>query len=227
MTDTIETPDVVIDISENVDSTTTSEAYDATFRDVENIFREFKTAISKLRQLKREIVTMEKSLRKHEERKARRKRASLDENGNKRKNGFSLENNIISDELCDFIGHPKGTPISRSEVTRRLTAYVKEHELQDPQDKRYVNLDTDAGIKLKNLLSEVLDKEGNPCRLTIITINKFISKHYVGKVEKVVEETPSPVEASSPIEESGDKMAASKNITLKKKLVKKKTAAVV
>lgn len=224
MTDTIEkTDDIVIDITDNVDSTTTSEAYESTFRDVENILKDFKTAITKLRQLKREIVTMEKSLRKHEERKARRKRASLDENGNKRKNGFSLENNIISDELCDFIGHPKGTPISRSEVTRRLTAYVKEHNLQDPEDKRYVNLDSEAGSKLKDLLSEVLDKEGNPCRLTIITINKFISKHYVGKVEKTLESSTEEKVPETPV---GDKMAASKDITLtKKKLVKKKVIA--
>ena len=216
----IETP--VAEATEEVFNSSTSEAFDSTFRDIEKTLKEFKTAVAKLRQLKREIVTMEKSLRKHEERKARRKRASLDEYGNKRKNGFSLENNIISDELCEFIGHPKGSPISRSEVTRRLTAYVKEHNLQDPEDKRYVNLDTDAGVRLKNLLSEVVDKENNPCRLTIITINKFISKHYVGKVEKVEEGTEAVVE-----EDQGDKMAASKDITMvkKKKLLKKKVIA--
>lgn len=234
-TDTVPEP-----VSENVDSTTTSEAFDATFRDIEVVMRDFKGAVSKLRQLKREIVAMEKSLRKHEERRARRKRAALDENGNKRKNGFSLENNLISDELADFIGHEHGQPISRSEVTRRLTAYVKANGLQDDSDKRFVNLDSDAGQKLKAILSDIVDKEGNPARLTIITINKFVNKHYIGKVEAPVVvddsvtdevvQTPSEGNGTAPKESpvTGEKMAAKKDVTMKikKKKLIKKTAVV-
>ena len=138
-------------------------------------------------------------------------------NGNKRKNGFSLENNLISDELSDFIGHERGKPISRSEVTRRLTAYVKKNELQDQDDKRFVNLDTEAGQKLKDLLSDIVDKEGNPCRLTIITINKFVNKHYVGKVEPAKETSTTSEESSSDAKEEAppteEKMAAKKECT--------------
>jgi chromatin remodeling complex protein RSC6 len=226
----------VLKAMESVPSTSTSEEFESTFREVEGFLKGFKAAVSKLRQLKREIVSIEKNLNKHEERRARRKMAAYDENGNKRKNGFSLENNLISDELSDFICYEKGKPISRSEVTRRLTAYVKEHVLQDQADKRYVNLDTDAGIKLKDLLSEVLDKEGNPARLTIITMNKFVNKHYVGKVEppKDATETTDVATTEAKVEttevevtSTEEKMAASKEEPLRrKKILKKKISAV-
>lgn len=229
-----ETPEPVV---ENVESTSTSEAYEATFKEIETFLKDFKSAVSRMKTLKREIVSMEKALRKHEERKERRKRASLDENGNKRKNGFTLENNLISDELADFIGYEHGKPISRSEVTRRLTAYVKEHKLQDQDDKRYVNLDTEPGQKLKDLLSDIVDNDGNPTRLTIITINKYVNKHYVGKVTPPKEETtPAPVEETKTETETAkaevetkaekEKLAATKKTSVKKKkLIKKKVAA--
>lgn len=209
-------------VSQNVESTTTSETFDAAFKDIEGIMKEFKGAVSRLRQLKREIVSMEKSLRVHEERRARRKRAALDENGNKRKNGFSLDNNLISDELADFIDYERGKPISRSEVTRRLTAYIKTHDLQDKDDRRRVILDSEAGQKLKTLLSDIVDKDGNPTQLTIITLNKFVNKHYIGKCAptSTVEE---PAEEKTGEEEQ---LAAKKGVVIKKKkILKKKVAA--
>lgn len=233
MSDQVVVEEIPTPVVDSVASTTTSDEFENTFRDIENFMKGFKSAVSKLRQLKREIVSIEKSLNKHEQRRARRKMASLDENGNKRKNGFSLENNLISDELAKFIGYELGKPISRSEVTRRLTAYVKENTLQDQADKRYVNLDTEAGIKLKNLLSEVVDKEGNPTRLTIITMNKFVNKHYIGKVEppKTEDESEqknSETESETPKVVEGEKMAASKDTPLiKKKILKKKISPVV
>lgn len=237
-----ETPEPVV---ENVESSSTSEAYESTFKEIESFLKDFKGAVSRMKTLKREIVSMEKSLRKHEERKERRKRASLDENGNKRKNGFTLENNLISDELADFIDYEHGKPISRSEVTRRLTSYVKKHELQDPDDRRYVNLDTEAGKKLRTLLSDIVDNDGNPTRLTIITINKYVNKHYVGKVTPPIEEIKLEVKEvveTKPVKEEEDetkaakeevenkaekeKMAATKKSSIKKKkLIKKKVAA--
>lgn len=223
MTDQTTTEIVPEPVEKNVASTSTSEEFENTFRDIETFMKSFKSAVTKLRQLKREIVSIEKALSKHEERRHRRKMAAFDEHGNKRKNGFSLENNLISDELSDFIGYDHGKPISRSEVTRRLTAYVKEHKLQDEKDKRFVNLDTDAGKKLETLLSNIIDKEGNPTRLTIITMNKFVNKHYVGKVEPPKDDEVSTTSDDSYPKEEEEKMAASKSIPIKKKILKKKS----
>lgn len=226
MSDIVEIPEPV---AESVETTLTSEAFEVAFSKLETILKEFKTATSSLRQLKREIVSMEKSLKKFEDKKARRRKAAtLDEHGNKRKNGFNRENNLISDELADFIGWDHGKPISRSEVTRRLTTYVKDNQLQDPENRRFVNLDGDAGQKLKSLLSDIVDESGNPVRLTIITINKYVNKHYVGKV---VEEAPAveqvaEVQAVEPVSEVPESVESSEtdSVPKKKKLLKKKHA---
>ena len=253
ITETDMTPVVPEPVADSQPSQTTSEAFETTFKHIESVMKEFKLSITKLRKLKSEISMIERSLKKHEDRRNRRKRATLDKNGNKRPNGFNIENNLISDELSDFIGHPCGKPISRTEVTRRLTAFVKEHKLQDKDDGRCVNLDSDAGKKLKDLLADVVDKEGNPTRLTIITINKFVNKHYVGKVappppavvdaDAVVTPAPAVVESVTPspavvvtpapavVEkaayDTSEKLAASKKTIIKKKLKVKRPATTV
>mmetsp|Transcript_13101 Transcript_13101/g.15004 ORF Transcript_13101/g.15004 Transcript_13101/m.15004 type:complete len:316 (-) Transcript_13101:48-995(-) len=70
----------------------------------------------------------------------------------------------ISEELSSFLGQEKA---SRSEVVKKLWQYIKENELQNPEDKREINCDQ----KLKSLLGE--DK------VTAFSINKLIQKHYI------------------------------------------------
>ena len=65
----------------------------------------------------------------------------------KAQSGFSKPTKI-SDALCDFFGIPHGTELARTEVTKRITAYVKANNLQDPSDKRKINPDA----KLKGIL---------------------------------------------------------------------------
>jgi chromatin remodeling complex protein RSC6 len=51
--------------------------------------------------------------------------------------GFAKPNKI-SDELCDFIGEPRGTEKSRTDITRFINAYIKEHSLNKPENKRFI-----------------------------------------------------------------------------------------
>merc|ERR1712203_194078 len=50
--------------------------------------------------------------------------------------GLQKELNV-SDELAKIIGTKKGEKISRPQCTKRLWAYLKEMDLQDPQNKRW------------------------------------------------------------------------------------------
>ena len=60
---------------------------------------------------------------------------------------------VISNELCLFLGFPPDTEHSRNEVTTTINKYVKDHELQDPQNKRYIRLEGSPWAdKLKTLL---------------------------------------------------------------------------
>ena len=51
--------------------------------------------------------------------------------------GFSAEVHL-SPDLADFMGQEK---MPRTEVTKRIWAYIKEHDLQDPRDKRKILCD--------------------------------------------------------------------------------------
>lgn len=72
----------------------------------------------------------------------------------------------ISDALAQFLGVPKGTQISRSEVTTRVCKYAKEHNLMDKQ-----NIKPDA--PLRKLLGV---KETDLLR--ILNLQKYLSVHY-------------------------------------------------
>ena len=43
----------------------------------------------------------------------------------------------VSDELAKIIGTAKGEQISRPQVLKKLWAYLKEHNLQDPENKEF------------------------------------------------------------------------------------------
>ena len=72
----------------------------------------------------------------------------------------------ISDALATFLGVPKGTQISRSEVTTRVCKYAKDHNLMDKQ-----NIKPDA--PLRKLLGV---KETDLLR--ILNLQKYLSVHY-------------------------------------------------
>jgi chromatin remodeling complex protein RSC6 len=92
-----------------------------------------------LKVLTKEYDRMKKMVEKTE-----RKRA----NARTSPSGFAKPTKI-SDEMCAFLGVDKGTEMSRTEVTRRINAYVKANNLNDPANKRIIKPDP----KLKKVLA--------------------------------------------------------------------------
>ena len=81
----------------------------------------------------------------------------------------------VTDELNKFLGHPAGTLISRSNVTKQLNNYVKEHNLKIKHD-----------IKPDGPLRKLLQVP-EADQLTYFNLQKYLNKHYI-KTEK-----PAPV----------------------------------
>ena len=77
----------------------------------------------------------------------------------------------LSDELCAFLGKPKGSEMSRSNVTKAVTTYIKEKNLKNKHD-----ITPDA--PLRKLLGVPSDQQ-----LTYFNLQKYLNKHYV-KAEK-------------------------------------------
>lgn len=66
----------------------------------------------------------------------------------------------ISNELAKFAGWPEDSLRSRIDVTKYICDYVKEHNLQNPEDRRQIKPDA----KLQKLLGYNPKKETNPLK---------------------------------------------------------------
>ena len=76
----------------------------------------------------------------------------------------------ISDELCAFLAKPKGTEMSRSDVTKSVMGYAKSHNLMEKQT-----------IKADASLRKLLTLKENDV-LTILNLQTYLSRHYVKAV---------------------------------------------
>ena len=88
--------------------------------------------------------------------------------GNRTPSGF-VKPADISDELAKFLGKPKGTQLARTEVTREINTYIRDHKLQDPQNRRRILPDS----KLKKLLKLKSSDE-----LTYFNLQRYMSPHF-------------------------------------------------
>ena len=76
----------------------------------------------------------------------------------------------LSPALCAFLDVPEGTHLARTDVTRRLNAYIKEHQLQAEEDKRNIKPDN----KMKSILNM---EEGD--KLTFFNLQSYIKHNFV------------------------------------------------
>ena len=106
---------------------------------------------------------------------AKRKRKT----GNRAPSGF-VKPTLISNELAAFLGKPEGTEMARTEVTREINAYIREHKLQDKDNGRKIIADK----KLTGLLKL---KKGD--ELTYFNLQKYMSPHFAKAGDKVAAAT--------------------------------------
>jgi len=76
---------------------------------------------------------------------------------------------LISDQLCEFLGKPAGTKLTRTDVSRLINTYVEVNGLQDPQNGRVINPDS----KLRSLLNI-----GKNDELTYFNIHRYMKPHF-------------------------------------------------
>lgn len=147
------------------ETTTTS-----TEQSVSEMFNDFVNQLTAMRTQITTLTTQLRTLRSRTEReiKSAQKNARRRKNTNRQPSGF-VKPTRISKELCTFLGKPEGTEMARTQVTREITAYIRAHKLQDPENGRNINADA----KLKKLLN--LNKGD---KLTYFNLQKFMSPHF-------------------------------------------------
>tara|TARA_Y100000590_G_scaffold400046_1_gene483802 strand:+ start:1211 stop:1633 length:423 start_codon:yes stop_codon:yes gene_type:complete len=134
-------------------------------------FRQFtSTLISDLRRLNKRAVRELKEAARANKRK-RRKRAN---NADRAPSGFAKPTQI-SAELCTFLGLAPGTEVARTEVTKQMSKYIKNNNLQDQENRRRILCDE----ALRNLLSVNEDDE-----VTYFNLQKYLKPHFVASSSK-------------------------------------------
>jgi chromatin remodeling complex protein RSC6 len=136
-----------------------------------SLFSEFgsklQTLSSGLSSLRSDFRTLERNVAREmraAQKVSKRKRKS----GNRAPSGF-VKPTLISKELAEFLGKPAGTESARTEVTREINAYIRQHSLQDKENGRKINPDS----KLKALLQLKKGEE-----LTYFNLQKYMSPHF-------------------------------------------------
>lgn len=81
----------------------------------------------------------------------------------KAKNSKFMQPMKVSEDLAAVVG--KG-PMPRTEVTKKLWAYIKKHNLQDAKNKRNINPDD----KLQKIF-------GNKRSVNMFEMTKLVNKH--------------------------------------------------
>ena len=156
--------------------------------------------LSALRNEVKALTKLVRKIRSHQEDPDGEKASQRSKN-----NGFNREVQV-DDTLRTFLGLGEDEMISRSEVTKRINAYVKENNLKHPDNGRVIILDE----KLKTLLSPPDDVQ-----VTFLNLQKYLSPHYVKM-------TPSTPDAPPPTPEASDEQPKAKKV-VRRPVVKKTT----
>ena len=118
--------------------------------------------------LKTEYRTLEKKwtrdLKVAQKQSSKRKRKA----GARAPSGF-VKPTRISDELASFLAKPSGTEMARTEVTRDINKYIREHNLQDKANGRQINPDSKLASLLKVAKTDVL---------TYFNLQRYMSPHF-------------------------------------------------
>jgi len=138
-----------------------------------------KALLSCLRELNRQVTRERKEVSKVVKKlnKGQRKKRR---GGNKSPGGFTKPA-PLSGPMCAFLEVAEGTELPRTEVTRRVNRYVKENDLQNPENKKQILADGN----LKSLLYLKDDDE-----LTYFNLQRYMKIHFLKKDPETGEVRP-------------------------------------
>lgn len=141
---------------------------------LEDQFKDILTRLQEFRNMSNALMTDVRKLQKNvtkqvrESNKKNKKRKVRSGDSKRPPSGFAKPA-LISDALCQFLGVSKGSEMARTEVTKYLTKYIKEHKLQDEKNKRIIICDS----KLTALLKVQPNDE-----VTYFNLQRYMKPHF-------------------------------------------------
>jgi upstream activation factor subunit UAF30 len=141
-------------------------------------------------ELKREVQELRKMQRDHEHaikdasKKSKKRKVPRDDANPRKPSGFASPV-VVSDELYSFLENyniKKGDPIARTEVTKHITSYIRDHNLQNPENRREIVPDA----ALKKIFGEPMQNRdpadpSSPKVFTYLKLQTYLSAHFPKK----------------------------------------------
>ena len=142
--------------------------------EVPSLAEQFTDLLSQLSSLRTQLSSVTTQARVLAKRSERELKQALKASKKKRKTGSKEPSGFtkpaqISSELAAFLGKAVGTEMARTEVTREINAYIREHKLQDKENGRRIIADA----KLMALLKVTPTDE-----LTYFNLQRYMSPHF-------------------------------------------------
>ena len=160
---------------EIVETQSTDQAPSVTLMDsFSELLAQLATLRSQLTVVTGNVRTLQKRADKQMKQAQKNAKKRKNKNTNRQPSGF-VKPTKISPELAAFLGKAKGTEMARTEVTREINGYIRQHKLQDPVNGRRILADT----KLTKLLKLKKSDE-----LTYFNLQKYMSPHFAKKGEE-------------------------------------------
>lgn len=140
--------------------------------------------------LKREIQELRKMQRDHEHavrdasKRSKKKKVPRDDSNPRKPSGFASPV-VVSDELYAFLeqfGVKKSDPIARTDVTRYITSYIKDKDLQNPEHRREIIPDAALSTLFGPAMEPKDPNDANsPLVYTYLKLQKYLSSHFPKK----------------------------------------------
>ena len=141
---------------------------------IDEMSKQLKGLSSYVKELRKENLQLVKELAKQEKKKAKK----AEDRAKKGPSGFARPTEITP-ELAKFLGIPADEKIARTDVTKKITGYVKEHNLQQADNKRVILLKGKYGKALAKVLSPVVDPvTGDSVDLTFFNLQRYLKHHF-------------------------------------------------
>ena len=157
----VETPvETTTEVNDVVEQQFESRLDDCT-TNLQQIITLCKTVISENKSLRKDYVKMSRELNK----KTRKK--NQNGGGVKQPSGFAKPSKISKD-LAKFLNVKQECMLARTEVTKRINTYIREHNLQLPENKRIILPDNKLSKLLNNGEEEV----------TYFNLQRFMKVHF-------------------------------------------------
>ena len=84
--------------------------------------------------------------------------------------GFAVPSQVTN-EMCEFMGVETGTAISRIQITQQINKYIKENQLENPENKQNILPD--------EKLWKILGEDAKENKITHFTLQKYLNKHFI------------------------------------------------